>query len=104
MQSKGKILVVDDDPAIRMTVEAVLEDGGFATAVATNGNRYTFDLGTLAAGSATSIVLTAAYTGGQVGITLTNWAAVYTPTQELSKANNEDTAITAVIGFPERSP
>ena len=47
--------------------------------------------------SGTSIVIDAVYTLGLVGVTLTNWAAVYTPTQELSLANNEAFATTLIL-------
>ncbi|MEM7395259.1 MAG: hypothetical protein AAF492_23240, partial [Verrucomicrobiota bacterium] len=69
----------------------------------TNGNHYAFRMRFFGAGSSTTLVINAAYTGS-VPAVLTNWATVYTTNLEASLANNTDVALTVVTGVPPCVP
>jgi hypothetical protein len=54
----------------------------------TNGTAYTFNLGDLAAGSSTSVVIDTVYTSTVFDLTFTNQASLYTPSTETTLTNN----------------
>ena len=88
--SAVSVVVTDSIPDNVVVIMAV------PPATETNGNDYAFDLGTMVAGASSTIVIDVVYTGGVSGITLTNWANVITATQEVTLANNRDSALTTI--------
>ncbi|MEM7396077.1 MAG: LamG-like jellyroll fold domain-containing protein, partial [Verrucomicrobiota bacterium] len=88
-QTLGGVIVTDTIPPEITFLSSV------PIASETNGRRYAFDIGALAPGASTSIVIVAAYTSGIPGVA-TNWAIALTTNAEANLANNIDSAVTVI--------
>ncbi|MEM7393942.1 MAG: LamG-like jellyroll fold domain-containing protein, partial [Verrucomicrobiota bacterium] len=81
------LVVTDTMPAMVTLVNSI------PPASQTNGNVYTFTLGTLATGAMTSVVLNVSVTSGIPGF-ITNWAGAAIAEPETVLINNLDSAVT----------